>query len=172
VVADVVTVVDYDPQWPARFVEERARLAEALGDDAVLIEHIGSTSVPGLAAKPIIDIVVAARSFPLSAARIAAVEGLGYEHLGEYGIPGRAYFRRRSPRPRSHHVHVYAAGSDQIRDHLLFRDRLRGHHSEAASYAELKWALARRGLDSAAFQTGKSHFIADLLERARRDGSV
>jgi GrpB-like predicted nucleotidyltransferase (UPF0157 family) len=110
-VADSVTIVDYDPQWPARFAEERARLAEAFGDDAIEIEHIGSTSVPGLAAKPIIDIVIGARTVPPPASRITAVEGLGYEHLGEYGIPGRAYFRRRSPRPRTHHVHVYAAGA-------------------------------------------------------------
>jgi GrpB-like predicted nucleotidyltransferase (UPF0157 family) len=171
-VADSVTIVDYDPQWPARFAEERARLAEAFGDDAIEIEHIGSTSVPGLAAKPIIDIVIGARTVPPPASRITAVEGLGYEHLGEYGIPGRAYFRRRSPRPRTHHVHVYAAGSDRIRDHLLFRDWLRAHPAEATSYAELKRELARQDLDSAAFQSGKAHFIAELLGRARREGAA
>ena len=72
--ADAVAVVEYDPRWPARFNDERVRLAGAFGDDAVLIEHIGSTAVPGLAAKPIIDILVAARRFPLRAALITAME--------------------------------------------------------------------------------------------------
>jgi GrpB-like predicted nucleotidyltransferase (UPF0157 family) len=171
-VGDRISIVDYDPQWPVRFEDERTRLAEAFGDDAIQIDHIGSTAVPGLAAKPIIDIVVAARTFPLPASRITAVERLGYEHLGEYGIPGRAYFRRRSPRPRTHHVHVYAAGSDQIRDYLLFRDRLRAHPAEAASYAELKRELARQDLDSAAFQSGKAGLIVELLGRARREGAA
>ena len=170
--ADIVTVVDYDPEWPARFGEERVRLAEAFGDDAVLIEHIGSTSVPGLAAKPIIDVVVAARHLPLPVERVTAMEALGYEHLGEYGIVGRVYFRRRSPRPRTHHVHVYLAGSDRIDDHLLLRDHLRAHPAEAARYAELKRKLAGQQLDPAAFQSGKSGFIAEMLERAREGGAV
>ena len=170
--ADAVAVVEYDPRWPARFNDERVRLAGAFGDDAVLIEHIGSTAVPGLAAKPIIDILVAARRFPLRAALITAMEALGYEHLGEYGIPGRAYFRRWSPRPRTHHVHVYAAGSDRITAHLLFRDYLRAHPTEAARYGNLKRELARRQLDAVAFQSGKSAFIVDLLARARREAMV
>ena len=170
--AEPVAVVEYDPRWPARYDEERERLAAALGDDAAVIEHIGSTAVPGLAAKPIIDILVAARRFPLGASHVAAMEALGYEHLGEYGIPGRAYFRRRSPRPRTHHVHVYAAGYDRIRAHLLFRDYLRAHPMEAARYGDLKRELARRHLDPAAFQTGKSAFIVEVLERARRNGAV
>jgi GrpB-like predicted nucleotidyltransferase (UPF0157 family) len=171
-VTDIVTVVDYDPGWPARFAEERARLAVVFGDDALLIEHIGGTSVPGLASKPIIDVVVAARHLPLPVERVAAMEALGYEHLGEYGVAGRVYFRRRSPRPRTHHVHVYAAGSDRIGDHLLFRDYLRAHPAEAARYAELKWKLASQRVDPATFQSGKSAFIAETLERARRNGSV
>jgi GrpB-like predicted nucleotidyltransferase (UPF0157 family) len=170
--ADPVAVVEYDPRWPARYDEERERLAAAFGDDAVVIEHIGSTAVPGLAAKPIIDILVAARRFPLVASHIAAMEALGYEHLGEYGIPGRAYFRRRSPRPRTHHVHVYATGNDRIQAHLLFRDYLRAHPAEAARYADLKRELARRRLDAVAFQSGKSAFIEELVARARRDDVV
>ena len=169
--ADII-VVEYDPDWPARFVEEHARLAETFGDDAVMIEHIGSTAVPGLAAKPIIDILVAARRLPLPVSRIAAMEGVGYEHLGEYGIPGRVYFRRRSPRPRTHHVHVYAVGSDRIRDHLVFRDYLRAHPADAARYAKLKRELASQGLDATAYGSGKSAFIAELVERAGRGGAV
>jgi len=171
-VADIIRVADYDAEWPTRFTEERARLAQAFGDEAVLIEHIGSTSVPGLAAKPIIDVVVAARQLPLPVGRIAAMEALGYEHLGEYGIAGRVYFRRRSPLPRTHHVHVYAAGSDRIADHLALRDHLRAHPAEAAHYAELKRELASQSLDAAAFQSGKSAFIAETLERARRNGAL
>lgn len=169
---DIVTVVDYDAEWPAQFAAERVRLAQAFGDDAVLIEHIGSTSVPGLSAKPIIDVVVAVRHLPLPVERVTAMEALGYEHLGEYGIAGRVYFRRRSPRPRTHHVHVYASGSDRIGDHLLLRDHLRAHPAEAARYAELKRKLASQHRDGAAFQSGKSAFIAEMLERARRGGAV
>ena len=163
----VVTVVAYDPSWPARYEAERRIVAAALGGDAVLIEHIGSTSVPGLAAKPIIDIVIAARRIPLPAPCVSAMEAIGYEHLGEYGIPGREYFRKIRPAPRTHHVHVYAVGDERVAAHLVLRDYLRSHPSDAERYGTFKRTLASTPKDAREFSAGKAELIAELLQRAR-----
>lgn len=163
----MVTIVDYDPGWPARYDVERAIVGAAFGESAVLMEHIGSTSVPGLAAKPIIDIVVAAHRIPLPASCVSAMEAIGYESMGEYGIPGREYFRKHRPAPRTCHVHVYAVGDKHVAAHLLFRDYLRSHPTEADRYGALKRELARASLDGPEFSAGKAELIAELLERAR-----
>jgi GrpB-like predicted nucleotidyltransferase (UPF0157 family) len=161
-----VRVVDYDPGWPAQFAEERARLVPALGDAAAAIEHIGSTAVAGLAAKPIIDIMVGLRRAPLGEEHIVAVTQLGYEYRGEFGIPGRQYFRR--GRPRTHQLHVVQHGSAFWETHLLFRDHLRAHPSEAERYAALKRELAGRFRESSASYTeAKGTFIEQVLATPR-----
>jgi GrpB-like predicted nucleotidyltransferase (UPF0157 family)/RimJ/RimL family protein N-acetyltransferase len=158
-------VVAYDPAWPLRFEEERARIAEALGSRAPVIEHIGSTSVPGLAAKPVIDVLLGLRSYPLDEAGVRALEGLGYEYRGEFGIPGRQFFRKGEP--RSHHVHAVELGSDLWVSHLAFRDRLRDHPEDAARYASLKHELVSRYRDERGRYTeAKAPFIEELLQRA------
>ncbi|MCH8993496.1 MAG: GrpB family protein [Chloroflexi bacterium] len=125
-VTSPVVIVDYEPNWPAAFEQERARIVAALGnvmEDVVAIEHVGSTAVPGLAAKPIIDIMIGVRKLADGEQSVEPLVGLGYEYLGEYGIPGRFYFRKGSP--RSHHVHLVHHNSDFWERHLLFRDLLR-----------------------------------------------
>src|SRR5438045_2692694 len=102
--AEPIRVVEYDPRWAEVYERERALLVEALYPFVVDIQHIGSTSVPGLAAKPIVDIGVAIEEYPLPETSIRVVVALGYEYVGEYGIPRRHYFRKGSP--RSHHLHV------------------------------------------------------------------
>ena len=111
--AGEVVVVDYDPRWPRQFEEEKARIVAALGDvmeGVVAIEHVGSTAVPGLAAKPIIDIIPGVRDLSYGGLCIQPLERLDYEYLGEMGIPGRFYFRKGDP--RTHHLHLVLHGRE------------------------------------------------------------
>lgn len=164
--AEPVVVVEYDSAWPRLYEKESARLSAALDDVLVEIEHIGSTAVPGLAAKPVIDILAGLRALELQPPRIAAMEALGYEYLGEYGIPGRLYFRK--GRPRSHHVHAVLFGSNLWERHLAFRDYLRARPDEAKSYADFKRRLAMEVEgDRDRYTDGKDAFAEVLQERAR-----
>jgi GrpB-like predicted nucleotidyltransferase (UPF0157 family) len=130
----------YDPQWPAMFEAEAARIERAMVGLPIRLEHIGSTAVPGLAAKPVIDILAGRPPKSSAQAYIAAMRQLGYEHLGAYGVPGRDYFRRGSP--RSHHVHLLTWTSSFWKQHLRFRDILRENSSLAREYETLKYDLA------------------------------
>lgn len=164
--AEPVSVVDYDPAWPKQYDSESERVRAALGDLVAAVEHIGSTAVAGLAAKPVIDILVGLRTLDLTRAHIAAMEALGYEYLGEYGIPGRLFFHK--GRPRSHHVHAVLLGSDLWERHLAFRDFLRAHPDEAQRYGDFKRGLATEVAgDRERYVDGKSVFPYDLQERAR-----
>ncbi|HEY4670198.1 MAG TPA: GrpB family protein [Tepidiformaceae bacterium] len=164
--AGSIEVVDYDPEWPALFEAEAERIRAACGRVVVEIEHIGSTSVPGLAAKPIIDIMPGVEDIAGARARLeAGMRGLGYESLGEYGIPGRLYFRKGVP--RSHHVHVFEVGKPEWRKHLLFRDYLRAHGEAVEEYAAMKRRLAARHRTAReAYTDAKSPFIQGILELA------
>jgi GrpB-like predicted nucleotidyltransferase (UPF0157 family) len=157
-----VELVDSDPRWPARFAAERARLLGALAGRPAEVEHIGSTSVPGLPAKPVIDILVGRPPGSEAAPYVEALTAAGYEHRGEAGIPGREYFRRGTP--RSHHLHLVELGGALWRDHLRFRDRLRADPAAAAAYAALKRRLAaEHAHDRAAYTAAKAPFIAGVL---------
>ena len=165
-----ITVIPYDPTWGQRFTEESTRLQEAFGDIFVEVEHIGSTAVPSLAAKPIIDIIVGV-SDPLVAATGAPprLEQLGYAFLDEAEVPGRLYFRKRGA--ESFNVHVVAMEGSHWRNNLLFRDYLRAHPEEAEAYAEHKRRAVGEGSTSLlAYSEGKSKFIGGLLKRAARWG--
>ena len=162
-----VTVVDYDPSWPQRFWEERDRLCGALGEAAPAIWHIGRTSVPGLAAKPVVDVLVAARSLEEVDAAEPRMRELGYECLGEFGIPGRRYFRKGGDE-RTHHVHVFAEeNAEAIERHLAVSAYLRAHADEARAYGELKRALAARfPRDWDGYCDGKDEYVRALEARA------
>jgi GrpB-like predicted nucleotidyltransferase (UPF0157 family) len=161
-----IAVVECDPRWPLVFEEESRRVAAALGDAVAEIEHIGSTAVRGLAAKPIIDVLAGLRTLELPPGALDAMDGLGYEFLGENGIPGRLFFRK--GRPRSHHVHAVLVGSDLWDRHLAFRDYLRANSVEAEAYAEFKLKLVRDvGGDRDGYVDGKEAYAAALEERAR-----
>jgi GrpB-like predicted nucleotidyltransferase (UPF0157 family) len=165
--AEPVIVVPYDPAWPAAFALLRDRLAPVLGELAVGIEHVGSTAVPGLDAKPIIDIDVVihhADDLPDVTARLAT---LGYTHLGDLGIVGREAFRATPDLPR-HHLYVCAAGAATLQAHLSLRDALRADADLAGVYALLKRGLAERHRDDRdAYSEGKSAFIASVLRGVR-----
>lgn len=170
-----IKIVPYDPRWPVVFAGLGRVLKRTLDSLAVSVEHVGSTSVPGLPAKPIIDVDVAIESeglLPNVAARLAT---LGYVHEGDKGIPGREAFGREGqdvPRDGSgrawpaHHLYVCAQDSRELGRHLAFRDFLRSHSSEAAAYASLKRQLAERfphDIDS--YSRGKNEFVEAILER-------
>lgn len=163
-----VTMVDYHPEWPARFRDLRDRIAAALGSLAIAIEHVGSTSVPNMCAKPIIDLDVVVRAEDVPAA-ISAVEALGYRHEGNLGVAGREAFRWVGDFPE-HHLYVCPEGSPAIERHLLIRDYLRKHPEIAREYAGLKKQLAQKYRDNRTkYQAAKSEFVDAMLEKARKE---
>jgi GrpB-like predicted nucleotidyltransferase (UPF0157 family) len=165
---DPIVVVPYDPEWPKRFAEIGRRLRYALGDVALRIDHIGSTAVPGLDAKPVVDIQISVASFePLDAYRLP-LERAGYVFRAENPDRTKRYFRE-PPGERRTHIHVPRAGSWSEQVTLLFRDYLRSHSDGAARYAELKRALAEKHrADRAEYTDAKAPFIWDVMMRANR----
>ena len=166
---DPVVLVDADPAWRDTFARIRERVAGALGDLALAIEHVGSTAVPGLPAKPIVDVDIVVPVGGVSAA-IERLATLGYVHRGDLGIAGREAFVR-PPGTPPHHLYVCARDAPECRRHLLFRDFLRAHPDAALAYADLKRDLARRFRDDrAAYGQAKSAFVEDVLRRAVAGG--
>jgi GrpB-like predicted nucleotidyltransferase (UPF0157 family) len=162
----MIQVVEYDPRWPSLYKVEETRILGALSNSALDIQHVGSTAVSGLGAKPIIDIMVAVADLAVVQKCIQPLEALGYEFRGEAGIPGRLFFGKGSP--RTHNLHMVGQRSDFWENLLLFRDFLRAHPDEAKRYYELKKELAGRfGADPEAYNGGKTRFIESGLTRAR-----
>jgi NAD-dependent deacetylase len=162
-----VRVIPYDPAWPREAEAEAARVREALGDLVVEIDHVGSTSVPGLAGKPVLDLSVGLRSLDLDGDRVRAMARLGYEYLGEYGLPGRLFFRKGDD-TRTHHVHAVEHGEEHWHRHRAFRDYLREHPDEAAAYGEHKISVAADARDSEDYWARKQPYVDALFERASR----
>jgi GrpB-like predicted nucleotidyltransferase (UPF0157 family) len=163
-----VRVAAYDERWPALFGAESTRLQAALAAAGldVALEHMGSTAVPGLAAKPIIDILGGLRVEGDRMAAIAALVAAGYVHRGEQGIPGRDFFRRGDP--RRYHLHLTVIDSAFWNDHRAFRDWLRAHPEVAAEYARLKVELATRHPgDRESYTDGKTEFVRRVLDEAK-----
>lgn len=160
-----VRVVPYDPEWPRLFQLEVDRLIAALAPMPVVLEHTGSTSIPGLAAKPILDILAGfVEGAPIDA-YIERLVGCGYVHRGEQGIPGREFFRRGEP--RAYHIHLARIGSHFWRQHLAFRDYLRTHPAIRDEYARLKYDLAARfPRDRGAYIDAKGPFVQRVLALA------
>lgn len=164
----IVRVVSHDPNWPARFEIERGRIAGALGDIVAALHHIGSTAVPGIPAKPIIDILLEVSDLGELDRRAPRMESLGYEVKGEFGIPGRRYFRRDDEhRVRTHQVHAFGLGSEDAVRHLAFRDYMIAHPQIAQSYGGLKQQLAERFPgDIEAYMDGKDRFVKEHQAKA------
>ncbi len=171
-----VVIVPYDPEWPRTFESLREVFLRALGDLAVAVEHVGSTSVPGLAGKPIIDVdvVIRSRDDLRDVVRMLAV--LGYRHQGDIGVPGREAFAREGgdvPRDGgerrwpAHHLYVCASDSQELRQHLVFRDWLRSNPAAVTEYAMLKRHLADvYGDDRDGYSDAKTDFIEAALKEA------
>jgi GrpB-like predicted nucleotidyltransferase (UPF0157 family) len=165
--SDPVEIVDYDESWPVRFAAWRDRLASALGAVARAIEHVGSTSVTGLPAKPTLDIQISVPGVEDEAAYVPAIESTG---LALYARePGHRLFFPPPGQPRDVHVHVCDADSEWEREHLMFRDRLRRDPVARDEYAQLKRELAKRYRDDRlAYTEAKTGFILDALDEAHR----
>lgn len=156
----IISVVPYDKLWPSRYEAEAKRVRNAVGDIAVEIHHIGSTAVPGLSAKPIIDMLAEVSDLAELDDRTRVLESLGYEAKGEWGIPGRRYFRREHEGIRTHQLHAFDVRSQQADRHLAFRDYLIAHPEAAQAYGELKQHLAGRfPTDIHAYMAGKDAFV-------------
>lgn len=165
-----IRLADYDPQWPTLYEEEKASILDLIGDFIFNIQHIGSTAVPGLGAKPIIDIMVAIRRLALIEKCIQPLQTIGYEYRGEYGIPGRHFFRKPPGDlvARTHHLHLVERESDFWERHILFRDFLRVHSEETQRYYQLKRELAAKfASDRDAYTEAKTSFIESVVQKAR-----
>jgi GrpB-like predicted nucleotidyltransferase (UPF0157 family) len=157
-----VRVVPHEPAWREQFETEAAALRSALGGEALAVHHIGSTSVPGLRAKPTIDVLV-------EVPEIGKLDGLetqmaerGYEAWGEYGIPGRRFFTKDRGPDRLCNVYIFEAGSPEVERHLAFRDHLIQNPETARAYGDLKEGLAKRfPADMEAYMEGKDAFIKE-----------
>ena len=171
-----VIVVEYDPVWPSLFEEEKARLLAVVGDHIEDIQHIGSTAVPGLGAKPIIDIQMSLRDLALVEKCVGPLESIGYEYLGEYGVPGRPFFHKPARRPfaeRTHHLQIVEKGGEEWRKVLLLRDSLRAHPEVAQQYHLLKRALASQfGTDRVGYTEAKTAFVRSVLEKAEMEATT
>lgn len=158
----------HDPRWASEFARESAVLTIELGGSISVIHHVGSTAIPGIYAKPIIDMLAVTNDTSLLDESTPLITGLGYEALGEFGIPGRRYFRKdNSAGERTHQIHAFQAGSPQIARHLAFRDYLIAHPAAARDYDMLKHRLAAMFPDDiGSYTDGKDSFINDIDSRA------
>lgn len=162
-----IQIVNHDPRWFEEYRLDAAELEIALVPWSPMLEHFGSTSVPGLAAKPIIDILVGLEKWPIVEGFSNALRSLGYEYLGKAGVPGREYFRRR--RLHDTNVAVVEYRGPLWNDNVLLRDYLRTHPMIAAGYSRAKkeaWLNGARTL--LAYSDAKAAEVTALLERARR----
>ena len=162
-----VRIVDYDPAWPELAAAELRSVGDALGDVAVRLEHVGSTAVPALAAKPILDLQLSVQNVERREVYVEPLEGLGYLFVPTPESPDFHLFAKPPERPRTHHLHVCEAGSEHELRHIAVRDFLREHPDEAARYEDLKrQVVARHPEDRLAYIEGKAAFVVALEARA------
>jgi GrpB-like predicted nucleotidyltransferase (UPF0157 family) len=170
---DPVVLVPYEEAWPSFFEEERAQIEDAVGSWMEEIEHIGSTAVPGLAAKPVIDIMVGVRSLEDTPALVARLETIGYEYVPELEqqMPFRRYFRKLTGGRRTHQIHLVERSDAAFWDrHVLFRDYLRAHPEVAERYTRLKYEVSDRFReDRVAYTDAKTDFIAEVVRLAEKE---
>ena len=154
------TFTEYSPAWPEAFHQEAERLKSLLGDELISVHHIGSTSVPGLAAKPIIDLLPLVRTIETLDDLTPMLEHAGYQAWGEYGLVGRRYFTKDRGAYRTHNIHIYQVDNPDIDRHLAFCAYLRNHAQLCDEYAALKREVyARHPSDIAAYNDGKNAWI-------------
>lgn len=163
-----VRVRPHDPEWSRSFDQEAQNLRALWGANLLAAHHIGSTAIPSIVAKPIVDMLVEVHSVALLDELVPQMEASGYQALGEYGLPGRRYFRKEHPDgSRSHHIHAYETGSSEIHRHLAFRNYLLAHPVIANAYSTLKRRLAAdHPHDSQAYMDGKAPFIRKVEAQA------
>lgn len=164
-----VLIAEYNPDWPAMFAQEQGALAQAIMLDGTIIEHFGSTSVIGLAAKPVIDVLVGLPDFALADTLVPNIEALGYDYIAKYNaiMPFRRFFQKRPQGIATHNLHMVETGCEFWERHLLFRDYLRSHPEAAQAYAAHKQQLAlREWQDVNEYAYAKTEFILKLEKQA------
>jgi GrpB-like predicted nucleotidyltransferase (UPF0157 family) len=162
-----IVVVDYDPEWPDDFDIESQHLTAVLSPVLIAIHHIGSTSIPGLPAKPTVDILAVVRNLGILDECDDSMTNLGYVPKGEFGTKGRRFYTKGSDDKRTHHVHAFELGNPEIDKHIDFRDYLRVHQEQANRYGALKAILAKTHWnDIEAYIEGKTPLINELLADA------
>ena len=165
-----IIIKEYDTQWPILFENEKEIINKVIGEYILSIEHIGSTSVPGLGSKPIIDIMIGVSKFEDSRKCITPLKTLGYSYVPEFEaeIPGRRFFRKGTRADATHHIHLVEKDGKFWIDHLLFRDYLRTHPESAKEYYLLKKELAKKFVnDRDGYVNAKSEFIISIVEKAK-----
>ncbi|HVF55697.1 MAG TPA: D-glycero-beta-D-manno-heptose 1-phosphate adenylyltransferase [Pyrinomonadaceae bacterium] len=170
-----VVIVEYDSRWPLAFEEEKRNILEAVGGYVAGVEHVGSTSVPGLASKPIIDIMVGVRSLADAPKCLGPLAEIGYEYVPRYELlmPERRFFRKGERGAGTHHLHMVEPSSRLWEKDLLFRDYLRAHAEAAREYEKLKRELAAlHGANRSAYTDAKTDFVTSIIEKARAEKSV
>ena len=162
-----IEVVPHSPGWAARLRAEADRLTAVLGDEVVATHHIGSTAIPGINAKPIIDILLAVREVERLDELGPEMATLGYEGRGEFGLPGRRYFARTTDGRRTHQIHAYKTGNPGLERYLALRDYLIFHPENAEAYGRLKVNLAKEfPTDIEGYRAGKDAFIKETEKKA------
>ena len=162
-----VRILPHDPLWKARYATEAEAIGKALGPNIASIHHIGSTAIPMILAKPIIDILCVVRCFAILEDNEAKLMRLGYMAKGEYGIAGRRYYRKSDDHGlRTHHLHIFEPGSIHIDRHLAFRDYLRAFPEKADEYSRLKASIMGDASSGHHYQEDKAPFIMAVLDEA------
>ncbi|MGG2018037.1 GrpB family protein [Bacillus sp. S10(2024)] len=165
-----VVIEEYTPNWALQFKEEQQMIKNSIGDTAISIEHIGSTSVEGLSAKPILDIMVGVRDLNDIDAFIELLKIIGYEHVFHQEFPNRRFFRKGLWRAGTHHLHIYRYGSEEWNHNLLFREYIRNHPNVRQQYEQLKKELANKHrFDRVAYTNAKAPFIVDVIQKAKKE---
>lgn len=159
----VVRLAPYQPAWAQSFAQEKARIVDCIGDFILEVQHVGSTAIPGMPAKPVLDIAIAVDEYERSCCCISPLMGLGYVYRGEHGIPRRHYFVLGEP--RTHHLHMLEVSSAAWLGMIRFRDLLRMDSGLAGEYADLKVCLAMKHPNQRdCYQNGKQEFILRVLQ--------
>ena len=167
-----VSIVNYNPNWKTNFESEYQLLTASIEEDEVFIEHIGSTSIEGMGAKPIIDMMMGLKNFETSRQHVTAIKAIGYEHVTKHDhlIPNRRYFTKKKDGIKTHHLHVVEYQSEIWNRHLEFRDYLRSNPDARSEYYDLKLNLAKRNWNSGSeYADAKSEFIQAILQKIKND---
>lgn len=162
----IIEVLEYNPDWKAEFIKEAKDIYEIMGKEVLKIHHIGSTSIPGIYAKPVIDILVEVKNIENIDLYNESLKSLGYIAKGEYCIPNRRFFLKGLYK-RTHHIHVFERANPEIKRHIDFRDYMIQHPEEAKQYGELKKELAKKfRYDIEGYCNGKDAFIKGIDKKA------
>ena len=165
-----VEVVKHNPEWRNLFKAESQTISNILGQNIVGVHHIGSTAIPYIYAKPIIDLLVEVNNIEDIDRHNKDMKQIGYQAMGEFGINGRRYFRKDNASGiRTHHVHIFETSSPQVKRHIAFRDYMLAHPSDAKQYSDLKRKLAQQfPYDIESYMDGKDEFIKNIDRLAAR----